>query len=115
MNHLTTAFVLIVNHIAAGDFACDQETMVRALFDDGFSDSDFELAVTAFEATYRTSFSGKLWEDAFDDFADLTIEEFLQKYMVEEQTRDPLYITNRLLDLRDTIMEEMSDSNGAPE
>lgn len=109
MNQLTTAFVLIINHIAAGDFVCDQESAVRQLFDEGFSDSDFELAITAFEATYRTSFVDTLWEDSFEDFADLTIEEFMDKYMRDDAVRDPLYITNRLLDLRDTIIEEASD------
>lgn len=109
MNQLTTAFVLIINHIASGDFVCDQESAVRQLFDEGFSDSDFELAITAFEATYRSNFVDKLWEDSFEDFADLTIEEFMDKYMRDESIRDPLYITNRLLDLRDTIIEEATD------
>lgn len=112
MNQLTTAYVLIINHIANGDFVCDQETTIRQLFEDGFSDSDFELAVTAFEATYRTSFSNELWDDTFEDFADLTIEEFMEKYMLDEAIRDPLYITNRLLDLRETIIDEMSDEGG---
>lgn len=109
MNQLTTAFVLIVNHIANGDFVCDQETPIRHLFDEGFSDSDFELAITAFEATYRTSFSDQLWDDAFDDFADLTVEDFVDRYMLDDAVRDPLYITNRLLDLRDTILEESEE------
>ena len=114
MNEMfVTSFVLILNQIAKERFICDSSTQLSELFEAGLDGIDFEIAITAFEATNRLIFESGLWSTPVEEYLSLSVGEFMERFMKGDVEKNPLYITNRLLDLRESIESNLAEE--APE
>jgi len=105
MHYLVSSFAAIIRFISEDQILCEESTRIDDLFSDDFDDLDFELALCAFEATHRVSFSSELSDIPPDEYGNLTIEEFIEKYVLPEEQRDPQFITKRFLMFREAMEE----------
>lgn len=100
---------LILNTIGDDRFVCDPSTTFGSLFDDGMEPLDYELALCAFELTFGAAFSDKVWDLDAQDLEGITIEQFIETYFTGPRFSGPIEITNRLLDLKDSILASVED------
>ena len=114
MQYLVSSFSSIIRFISEDQILCEESTRIDDLFNDEFDDLDFEMALCVFEATHRVSFSSELSDIPPDEYGNMTIEEFIEKYVLPEEQRDPQFITKRFLMVREAMEEyyagEDSDS-----
>jgi hypothetical protein len=109
INYYVTSFVSILHFISDELIQCDASTRIAELFCDEFDDLDFELAICCFEATHRLAFSEKLWQSEPEDYEELTIEDFIETYVEEEEQRDPLFVTKRFLMFQESLTKAFTD------
>ncbi len=103
MHYLVTSFLSIVRYVSEDRVLCEEVTRIKELFSDEFDDLDFELVLCAFEATHRVAFSDALWKQQPEDYDQLTIEEFLEQFIDPAEQRDPLFVAQRFVMLRETL------------
>lgn len=114
MSYLISSFIQILHFISDDLIQCDTTTAVGELFCEEFDDLDFELALCCFEATHKVAFSDKLWEIEPEDYEDLTIEEFVEKFVDAREQRDPLFVTKRFLMFQDSLTKALTEEQENP-
>ena len=114
MHYFVTSFISILHFISEDLLQCDSSTTVGELFCDEFDDLDFELALSCFEATHKVAFSDKLWEVEPDDYEDLSIEEFIEKFVDAKEQRDPLFVTKRFLMFQESLTKALTEEAEEP-
>lgn len=105
MQYLVSSFISIIRFISEDQLLCEESTKIDDLFSEDFDDLDFEMALCAFEATHRVSFSSELSEIPPDEYGNMTVEEFIEKYVLPEEQRDLQFITKRFLMFREAMEE----------
>ncbi|MDQ3623392.1 MAG: hypothetical protein M3463_13020 [Verrucomicrobiota bacterium] len=114
MSYFVSSFIQILHFISDDLIQCDTTTAVGELFCEEFDDLDFELALCCFEATHKVAFSDKLWEIEPEDYEDLTIEEFVEKFVDAREQRDPLFVTKRFLMFQDSLTKALTEEQENP-
>ena len=111
MSYLVSSFASIVRLISEDRVMCEEATRIEEMFGDEFDDLDFELVLCAFEATHKLAFTDKLVEATLNDYGQMSIEDFLDRYLNPREQHDPLFVSKRLIMFRDA----MEDAYNAPE
>lgn len=114
MSYFVSSFIQILHFISDDLIQCDTTTAVGELFCEEFDDLDFELALCCFEATHKVAFSDKLWEIEPEEYEDLTIEEFVEKFVDAREQRDPLFVTKRFLMFQDSLTKALTEEQENP-
>lgn len=108
--YYVSAFIQILHYVSDDLLQCDAGTTVGELFTDEFDDLDFELALTCFEATYKVAFKETFWKSELEQFEELSLEEFIETQVDQNEQKDPLFVTKRFLfyekSLTDALREE---------
>jgi hypothetical protein len=108
------SFISILHFISDDLVQADATTQVGELFCDEFDDVDFELALCCFEATHQVAFTDQLWETAANEYEDLTIEEFIEKFVDTREQRDPLFVTKRFLMFQEALTKALTEEQQNP-
>lgn len=109
MSYYVTSFISILHFISDDLVQCDATTTIGELFGDEFDDLDFELALCCFEATHKVAFADKLWEVDPEENEDMTIEEFIERYVDSREQRDPLFVTKRFLMYQESLTKALAE------
>jgi hypothetical protein len=108
------SFIEIIHHLSDSLLQCDANTRIAELLNDEFDDVDFEMALCCFEATHRMTFVESLQSVPFEQYEDLSIEEFLEKYLDPEEQTDPLFVTKRFRMFEDTLTRALLEEGEGP-
>ncbi len=114
MSYYVDSFIAILHFISDDLVQADANTQVGELFGKEFDDLDFELALCCFESTHKLAFSDELWRTQPEDYEDLTLEEFLEKYLEPEEQRDPLFVTKRFLMYQEALTKALNEESAGP-
>jgi hypothetical protein len=107
-------FIAILHFISDDLVQCDATTQIGEVFCDEFDDVDFELALCSFEATHKLAFSEELWAADPEDYEDLTIEEFIERYLDPREQRDPLFVAKRFLMFQEALTKALTEDGPNP-
>jgi hypothetical protein len=113
-SYFVDSFIQILHFISDDLIQCDSTTTIGELFCDEFDDLDFELALCCFEATHKVGFRDELWRIQPEDYEDLTIEEFLEKFVEPQEQTDPLFVTKRFLMFQDSLTKALAEEYDNP-
>ena len=114
MHYFVTSFISILHFVSDDLLQCDATTTIGELFCEEFDDLDFELSLCYFEATHKVAFIDKLWEVEPEDYEDLTLEEFIDKYVDAREQRDPLFVTKRFLMFQESLTKALTEEAEEP-
>jgi hypothetical protein len=114
VSYYVDSFIAILHFISDDLVQADASTQVGELFGKEFDDLDFELALCCFESTHKLAFSDVLWKTEPEDYEDLSIEEFLEKYLIREEQRDPLFVTKRFLMYQEALTKALNEESAGP-
>ena len=109
------SFIAILHFVSEDLVQADATTAIGELFCEEFDDVDFELALCCFEATHKMAFTDELWKVPAEDYEDLTIEEFIEKFLDPREQRDPLFVTKRFLMFQEALTKALTDDTPPPE
>ena len=114
VDYLVTSFIEIARHVSDNNLICDAQTNIHDLFSDDFDILDFETSLYCFEATHRVTFHEQMWEADIQDYQNFTIEKFIETFCNPGEQRDPLFVTQRFLLYKETLIEilNMQDEDG---
>ena len=70
---------------------------------------DFELSLCCFEATHKMAFTDELWQVPAEEYEDMTIEEFIEKFLDPKEQRDPLFVTKRFLMFQESLTKALTE------
>ena len=110
-----SSFVTILHFVSEDLIQCDAGTAISELFSDEFDDLDFELSLTCMEATHKVAFKEDFWNVEIEDYEELTIEEFIEKYLNMSEQKDPLFVTKRSLFYEKSLCEAMREEYEGPD
>jgi hypothetical protein len=108
------ALIQILHYISDDLLQCDAGTTLGEIFSDDFDDLDFELALTCFEATHKMAWQESVWKEELDKFDELTLEEFVEKYLSPHEQKDPLFVTKRFLFYEKSLTEALREEYEGP-
>lgn len=111
-SYLVDSFISILHFISDNLIQCDSTTTIGELFCEEFDDLDFELSLCCFESTHKLAFQETLWKEESEDYEDLTIEEFIEKYVNPAEQRDALFVTKRFLMFQDSLTRALTEPEG---
>lgn len=114
VNFYVDSFISILHFISDDLVQCDATTQIGELFCEEFDDVDFELALCAFEATHKLGFSDQLWKQQQASYEDLTIEEFMERYLDPREQRDPLFVAKRFLLFQEALTKALTEEDFNP-
>jgi hypothetical protein len=109
------SFIQILHYISDDLIQCDTSTKICELFCDDFDDLDFELALTCFEATHKLGWQETLWKASIEDYEELSIEEFIEKFLDPNEQKDPLFVTKRFLYYELSLAEALREEYEGPQ
>jgi len=112
VSYYIDSFISILHFISDDLVQADASTQIGELYCDEFDDVDFELALCCFEATHKVAFTDALWQGSPEDYEDLTIEEFVDKFVDSREQRDPLFVTKRFLMFQEALTKALTEENG---
>jgi len=105
-------FIAIPHFVSEDLVQADATTQIGELFCEEFDDVDFELALCCFEATHKMAFADELWKVPAEDYENLTIEEFMERFLDTREQRDPLFVTKRFLMFQEALTKALTDDGG---
>jgi hypothetical protein len=108
------SFISILHFISDDLVQCDATTQIGELFCEEFDDVDFELALCAFESTHKVGFTDTLWKQEPTSYEDLTIEEFIERYLDPREQTDPLFVTKRFLLFQEALTKALTEEDYNP-
>jgi hypothetical protein len=114
VSYYVDSFISILHFISDNLVHVDATTQIGELFCEEFDDVDFELALYCFEATHKVAFQNSLWEVPAEEYEDVTIEEFVEKYVDPREQRDPLFVTKRFLMFQEALTKALADEEQNP-
>lgn len=114
MSYYVDSFIAILHFISDNLVQVDASTAIGELFCEEFDDVDFELALCCFEATHKVAFVDNLWEVPAEEYEDLTIEEFVEKFVDPKEQRDPLFVTKRFLMYQEALTKALTEEGQQP-
>jgi hypothetical protein len=103
------SFISILHFISDDLVQCDATTQIGELFCEEFDDVDFELALCAFESTHKLGFTDQLWKQEQSAYEDLTIEEFIERFLDPREPNDPLFVTKRFLLFQEALTKALTE------
>jgi hypothetical protein len=112
VSYYVDSFIAILHFISDNLVQADASTQIGELFCDEFDDVDFELALCCFEATHKVAFVDNLWDVPAEEYEDLTIEEFIEKFVDPKEQRDPLFVTKRFLMFQEALTRALTEEGG---
>ena|SRR5215204_6196828 len=113
VSYYTDSFIAILHFVSEDLVQADATTQIGELFCEEFDDVDFELALCCFEATHKMAFTDELWKVPAEDYEDMTIEEFIEKFLDSREQQDPLFVTKRFLMFQEALTKALTE-NGQP-
>jgi hypothetical protein len=114
VNFYVDSFISILHFISDDLVQVDASTQIGELFCDEFDDVDFELAMCCLEATHRVAFADELWETDAQEREDLSIEEFIERFVDPREQRDPLFVTKRFLMFQEALTKALTEEQQGP-
>ncbi len=111
----TSSLINIIHYLSESLIQCDANTRIAELFGDEFDDVDFEMALCCFEATHRVAFRDELQNVPIDQYEELTIEEFLDKYLDPVEQEDELFITKRFRLFEEALTRALLEEGSGPQ
>jgi hypothetical protein len=108
------SFIAILHFVSDDLIQADANTQIGELFCEEFDDLDFELAICCFEATHKVAFSDRLWQVEPEENESMSIEEFIETYVVTSEQRDPLFVTKRFLMFQESLTKALTDEQQNP-
>jgi len=114
VSYYTDSFIAILHFVSEDLVQADATTAIGELFCEEFDDVDFELALCCFEATHKMAFTDELWKVPAEEYEDLTIEEFIEKFLDPREQRDPLFVTKRFLMFQEALTKALTDDGPPP-
>lgn len=111
VSYYVDSFIAILHCISDDLVQCDATTQIGELFCEEFDDVDFELTMCCFEATHKLAFSDELTKIDPEDYEDLSIEEFLERYLDPREKTDPLFVTRRFLVFQEALTRALTEDN----
>ena len=115
VSYYTDSFIAILHFVSEDFVQADATTAIGELFCEEFDDVDFELALCCFEATHKMAFTDELWKVPAEDYEDLTIEEFMEKFLDPREQRDPLFVTKRFLMFQEALTKALTEDTPPPD
>jgi hypothetical protein len=115
VSYYVDSFIAILHFVSEDLVQADATTAIGELFCEEFDDVDFELALCCFEATHKMAFTDDLWKVPAEDYEDLTIEEFIEKFLDPLEQRDPLFVTKRFLMFQEALTKALTDDSPPPD
>src|SRR5215213_47635 len=115
VSYYVDSFIAILHFVSEDLVQADATTQIGELFCEEFDDVDFELALCCFEATHKMAFTDELWKVAAEEYEDITIEEFMERFLDPREQRDPLFVTKRFLMFQDALTKALTDDGQPPE
>lgn len=109
VSYYVDSFISILHFISDDLVQCDATTQIGELYCEEFDDVDFELALCCFEATHKMAFSDKLWSVKPEEYEDLTLEEFVERYLDTREQTDPLFVTKRFLLFQEALTRALTE------
>src|SRR5688572_9320970 len=109
VSYYVDSFISILHFISEDVIQVDAGTQIGEIFCDQFDDVDFELALCCFEATHKVAFVDNLWEIPAEDYEDLTVEEFIERFVDSREQRDPLFVTKRFLMFQEALTKALTE------
>lgn len=103
------SFIAILHFISEDLVQCDATTQIGELFCEEFDDVDFELALCCFEATHKLAFVDDLWQVSPEDYEDVSIEEFIERFLNQNEQNDPLFVTKRFLMFQEALTKALTE------
>ena len=61
------------------------------------------------------AFTDDLWKVPAEDYEDLTIEEFIEKFLDPLEQPDPLFVTKRFLMFQEALTKALTDDSPPPD
>jgi hypothetical protein len=108
------SFISILHFISDDLVQVDASTQIGELFCEEFDDVDFELALCCFEATHRVAFREELWEADPQEYEDLSVEEFVERFVDPREQRDLLFVTKRFLMFQEALTKALTEEQQGP-
>lgn len=108
------SFIDIIHYLSDSLIQCDANTRIAEIFGDEFDDVDFEMALCCFEATHRVVFRETLQSAPIEQYEDLPIEEFLEKYLDPTEQEEPLFVTKRFRMFEEALTRALLEEGEAP-
>jgi hypothetical protein len=108
------SFIGIIHYLSDSLLQCDANTRIAELFGEEFDDVDFEMALCCFEATHRVAFQDALQNVPVEQYEDLSIEEFLEKYLDPAEQEDPLFVTKRFRMFEESLTRALLEEGETP-
>lgn len=109
VSYYVDSFISILHFISEDLVQCDAATQIGELFCEEFDDVDFELALCCFEATHKLAFADELWQIAPEDYEDVSIEEFIERFLNQKEQNDPLFVTKRFLMFQEALTKALTE------
>ena len=114
MSFYIDSFISILHLVSDDLVQADATTQVGELFCEEFDDVDFELALCSFEATHKVTFTDEFWKNPIEDYEDLTLEEFMERFVDAREQGDPLFVTKRFLMFQEALTRALTDEDQPP-
>lgn len=108
----TSSFIEIIHYLSEVLVQCDANTKLEELFGEEFDDVDFEMALCCFEATHKMAFREELQNVPIDQYEELTIEEFLETYLDQQEQKDPLFVAKRFRIFEEALTRALMEESG---
>ncbi|MEQ1860355.1 MAG: hypothetical protein ABMA13_10495 [Chthoniobacteraceae bacterium] len=109
MSYYVDSFIAILHFISDDLLQCDATTQIGELYCEEFDDVDFELALCCFESTHKVAFNDELWKLPAEDYEDLGIEEFMERFLDTREQSDPLFVTKRFLMFQEALTKALTE------
>ena len=109
------SFIQIIHFLSDNLVQCDSNTKIAELFCEEFDDVDLELALCCFEATHRVAFQESLQQVPIEQYENLSLEDFLDKYLDPKEQTDPLFVAKRFRMFDDVLTRAILEEGSAPE
>src|SRR6187431_3007328 len=114
VSYYVDSFIAILHFISDNLVQADASTQIGELFCDEFDDVDFELALCCFEATHKLAFNDELWKIEPEEYEDLSVEEFMERFLDPREQRDPLFVTKRFLMYQEALTKALTEEGSGP-
>lgn len=111
----TSSLINIIHYLSESLIQCDANTRIAELFGEEFDDVDFEMALCCFEASHRVAFRDQLQNVPIDQYEELTIEEFLDKYLDPTEQQDELFIAKRFRLFEEALTRALLEEGSGPD
>ena len=105
-------FLKIVETVSNGRLQLRPESKISELFEDleAFGPLQYEICLYSLEATLKREIDESFYKGSAEKDFDTTISDFVAKYLRDEVSRDPLFVTRQFIKYAKSARWEHDDN-----